>query len=65
MTFDEYKKNGHEVGMKLFDKISPTILPNGIYRHVIKFYVDKYDPTGFCLWWHTEINLRMNDENFK
>lgn len=63
LTLDDYKKNPIDIGSKLFSTITPTLLPNGEYRHVIKFYTPN-DSNAFCVWWHTEINMRMNDDEF-
>jgi hypothetical protein len=62
MTDEDYKKNT-DIGGKIYSSITPTILPNGYYRHIIRFYSDE-DSEGFCLFWHTELNLRMNAEDF-
>lgn len=43
--------------------LTPTELPNGLYRHVIKLFNDE-DPVGSVIYWHTNINIRMNDDKF-
>lgn len=43
--------------------MSPTPFPNGIYRHVIRCYNDD-DPIGFALYFHIQINIRLNEERF-
>lgn len=47
----------------LNDAMSPTPLPNGVYRHVIRWF-NKDDPIGFALYFHIEINIRMNEDRF-
>lgn len=38
-------------------------LPNGIYRHVIKIHTDD-DPKAFAVYWHTEVYIRLNEDQF-
>lgn len=38
-------------------------MPNGVYRHVIKLH-NKKDPTGFMLFWQTQIYNKMGENNF-
>lgn len=50
----------------LFTFVTPTILgypPNGVYRMMIKVYSPQ-DPTGWMLWIHAEVNVRLNDDRF-
>lgn len=54
---------GGTYGDEMNTKLSTTPLPNGVYRHVIRIFTDN-DPEGFVLYWHTEVNIRMNIEKF-
>jgi hypothetical protein len=57
-TIDDFKDNIH-----IMLSYTGSILPNGIYRHVVKLYNQK-DPTGLSFLWQTEIYVRLNDEVF-
>lgn len=48
---------------KLMNDITATLLPNGVYRGVVKFYNDK-DLQGFIIYYHIEVYFRLNDEVF-
>lgn len=45
-----------------FQLVTPS-LPNGIYRHVVKFYNDE-DPVGFMIYFHIELYDKMGDDRF-
>lgn len=55
-------RNGNP-GEKLMLKVTPVSLPNGLYRHAIRFFT-KDDPLGATMLWHTRIDIRMNDDKF-
>lgn len=65
MTLDDYKKEdeGDAVVHHPWKFVTPKLLPNGEYRHIVKYYNDK-DPEGMCIYWHNELRLRMNDDDF-
>lgn len=42
--------------------ISPTELPNGIYKNTLRFFNDK-DKIGVCFWFHVEKYYVKNAEN--
>lgn len=54
---------GDTYGNQMNEAMTSTPLPNGIYRHVIRIHNDD-DPVGFVLYWHIEVNIRMNEETF-
>lgn len=60
MTADEYKK---AVGKKLQDEVTPSSLPNGIYRIVVQWFTEN-DPDGLTFHYQYENYLRLNTENF-
>lgn len=62
MTLDDYNKN-RDAGGEIWSSITPSLLPNGEYRHIIKLHNNE-DPVGFCIFWNTELNLRMNVDEF-
>lgn len=47
---------------KEFQKLTPS-LPNGIYRHVVKFHNEE-DPIGFMLYFHIELYDKMGEDRF-
>lgn len=56
------KFNNTEPKFNLESFMSPTALPNGIYRNVFKFH-DDIDPSEFCFWNHVEKYEVENAEN--
>lgn len=62
MTFDEIRRKNENAG-DLGSSFTPNLLPNGLYRHIIKLYND-LDPIGFCIYWHNEHYVRLNEDNF-
>lgn len=55
-------RNGNP-GEHLITKMSPVPFPNGLYRYLIRIYVDG-DDIGVTLYWHSRIDVRMNDDKF-
>lgn len=43
--------------------LSPANLPNGIYRHTVRFY-NNFDPEGFMFYWHVEFYNSMGEDRF-
>jgi hypothetical protein len=60
ITAEDYKKMGMR---NLMDSLSPTLLPNGFYRVVIRLFNDD-DQEGLTVQYVSEVYFRMNDENF-
>jgi hypothetical protein len=49
--------------LSMISKLTP-VLPNGYYRNIITFST-KNDPIGLTLSWVTQVEFRMNDDEFK
>lgn len=43
------------------DRLLSPSLPNGIYRHTIRFYTES-DPEGMMLYWHVELYDSMGED---
>lgn len=52
-----------EVISKFLSSISSTLMPNGVYRIVMRFHTEN-DPEGFLIFFHVELYYRLNDEVF-
>jgi hypothetical protein len=46
---------------KVDQKLTPSHMPNGIYRHTVRLY-NKIDPEGAMFYWHTKIYDSMGDD---
>lgn len=62
-TPEEYKTRLRvtNVEKKTMDFITPSVMPNGVYRVTLRFYNDM-DPIGAAFYWQYFIRLRMNEE---
>lgn len=45
------------------DAFLSTQLPNGVYRHTLRFYTES-DPEGFMVYWHIEQYDSMGEDRF-
>lgn len=48
---------------KIINSFTASLLPNGVYRGVIKYYTEE-GSLAFLLYYHGEIYFRMNDDVF-
>lgn len=60
--FNHSLPDGSIVDMDQPKFISPTLMPNGVYKELYKFYTDN-DREGFCVRSHLEIYDVDNAEN--
>jgi Protein of unknown function (DUF1091) len=63
MTMKDFQDKAAVSFKDMWATMSPTILPNGLYRSFLRVY-NKEDPIGFCVYWISEINYRMNEQDF-
>lgn len=55
---EEIKKSGVRAPDQF---LTPKMLPNGVYRHTLRFYTDS-DPEGFMVFWHIEFYDSMGED---
>lgn len=62
MTQEDQKKHSMFFS-SVIKSFSPSLLPNGVYRSILRLF-NEDDKVGITLLWHVQLNHRLNDEEF-
>lgn len=63
MTTEQYKEYSKNWEKQIEDIITPSFLPNGVYRVLFHIYND-IDTVGFTINYQYEVYFRLNDDIF-